>query len=175
MYHRVKDLEIHKRHTELVARWKPCRRLLGFRGAPKESSCYGLQSVQGGQKVGLLRSETMPKQFPNNSKKTSKKSRKRLSQPPKYPNLRCQSGQKCRFLGLVSTYNLYFWLVGTETKKLKSFPLIARDIQKKPQKKPRVFPKKIWKGKYANPPTHTPTNPPTHQSNKESGESVLEV
>ena len=80
--------------AELVARWKPCRRLLGLRGAPKESSCYGLQRVQGGQKVGLLRSETMPKQFPNNSKKTSKKSRNRLFWPPKWPNLESQSGQK---------------------------------------------------------------------------------
>ena len=81
-------------------------------------------------KVGLLRPKTMPKQFLNNSKKTLKKSRKRLFRHPKWPNHGCQLGQKCRFWGPFSVYELYFWVVGTE-KKLKSFPLIAKDIKKK--------------------------------------------
>ena len=69
-------------------------------------------------KVGLLRSKTMPKHFPNNSKTTLKKSRKRLFRPPKWPNHGCQSGKKCRFLTPFSIYELYFWLVGDE-KKIK--------------------------------------------------------
>ena len=72
-------------------------------------------------KVGLLRSKTMPKRFPNNSKTTSKKSRKRFFRPPKRPNHGCQLGQKCRFLGPISLYELYFCLVGTE-KKFKIVP-----------------------------------------------------
>ena len=48
-------------------------------------------------KVGLLRSKTMPKYFLNNSKTTSKKSRKLIFRPPKWPNHGCQLGQKCRF------------------------------------------------------------------------------
>ena len=38
-------------------------------------------------KVGLLRSKTVPKHFPNNSKTTLKKSRKRLFRPPKRPKM----------------------------------------------------------------------------------------
>ena len=65
-------------------------------------------------KLGLLKSKTMPKHFLNNSKTTSKKSRKRLFRPPKWPKHGCQLGQKCRFLGPFSLYELYFCLVGTK-------------------------------------------------------------
>ena len=65
-------------------------------------------------KVGLLSSKTMPKRFLNNSKTTLKKSRKRLFGPPKWPKHGCQLGQKCRFLGPFSPYELYFCLVGTK-------------------------------------------------------------
>ena len=72
-------------------------------------------------KVGLIKAQTMPKHFPNKSKKTSKKSRKRFFLPPKWPNHGCQIGQKCRFLGPFSLYELYFWLVGIK-KKIKIVP-----------------------------------------------------
>ena len=93
----------------------------------------------------------MPKHFPNNSKETSKKSRKRLFRPPKWPNHGCQSGKKCRFLSPFSIYELYFWLVGSK-KKLKSFPLIAKDIKKKRKKNLIFFPKK--NGKVNTPSIH---------------------
>ena len=112
-------------------------------------------------KVGLLKSKTMPQHFLHYSKKTSIKSRKPLSQPPNWTNLGCQCRQKCRFLGLVSTYNLYFWLVGTETnKKKKSIPVMARDIKKKNTKKPSSFSQK--KNETKNTPTHTSTHRHTH-------------
>ena len=57
-------------------------------------------------KVGLLRPKTMPKHFLNNSKTTLEKSRNRLFRPPKWPNHGCQLGQKCRFLGPFSIYEL---------------------------------------------------------------------
>ena len=62
----------------------------------------------------FLRPKAMPKHFLNNSKKTLKKSRKCLSQPPKWPKHGCQLGQKCRFLGPFSLYELYFCLLGTK-------------------------------------------------------------
>ena len=65
-------------------------------------------------KVGILRSKTMPKHFLNNSRTTSKKSRKRFFRPPKWPKHGCQLGQKCRFLGPFSFYELYFCIVGTK-------------------------------------------------------------
>ena len=93
-------------------------------------------------KVGLSRSKTMPKHFLNNSKTTSKKCRKRFFRPPKWPNHGCQLGQKCRFLGPFSVYELYFWLTGTE-KKIKIVPPDSlRHLKKKRKKNLYVFPKK---------------------------------
>ena len=55
---------------------------------------------------GILRSKTTPKLFLHNSKTTSKKSIKRLFQPPNWPNHGCQTGKKCRFLSPFSIYEL---------------------------------------------------------------------
>ena len=44
-------------------------------------------------KVGLIKAETMPKHFPNKSKKTLKKSRKRFFWPPKRSKITPQTGQ----------------------------------------------------------------------------------
>ena len=102
-------------------------------------------------KVGLLRPKTMPKHFLNNSKKTSKKSRKRLFRPPKWPNHGCQSGKKCRFLTPFSIYELYFWLVGDEKKFKIVPPYSLKDLKKKKKKYTRFWRKNISKGKYARP------------------------
>ena len=70
-----------------------------------------------GEKVCVLCLKTMPEHFSNNSKKTSKKSRKQLFQPPKCSNHGCQHSKKWRILGLFSLYELYFCLVGTKKNK----------------------------------------------------------
>ena len=92
-----------------------------------------------------------------------KTNRKRLFHPPKWPNLGCQFGKKCRFSSPLSTYELYFWLVGHE-KKIKIVPPNSlNDLKKKEKKYTRFSPKNIWKGKYAPHPHHTPPTPhPTH-------------
>ena len=106
----------------------------------------------------------MPKHFLNNSKTTLKKSRKRLFRPPKWPKHGCQLGQKCRFLGPFSGYELYFWLTGTE-KKIKIVPPDSlRHLKKKKKKTSMFFQKKNQKGKYAHPTNHPPNQPTTHST-----------
>merc|ERR1711955_85642 len=97
-------------------------------------------------KVGLLRSKTMPKHFLHNSKTTLKKSRKRLFRPSKWPNHGCQLGQKCRFWGPFSGYELYFWLTGTE-KKIKIVPPDSLRQKKKKKKKKNIPPESLKKKK----------------------------
>merc|ERR1712131_412780 len=74
------------------------------------------------------------KQCPNNSQTTLKKFRK----SPEIDFFDPQNGQiskvnlakKCRFLSLLSTYELYFWIFGDE-KKFKTFPPLAKKKKKK--------------------------------------------
>merc|ERR1712131_426710 len=91
----------------------------------------GLQRVQGGQKVGLLRSETMPKQFPNNSKKTSKKSRNRLFRPPKLTKLESQSGQKVSIFGSIVDLRALFFDFWCRKSRFLDFFKVGFDLFRK--------------------------------------------
>ena len=58
-------------------------------------------------KVGLLSTKTMPKHFPNNSKTTLEKSRKRHFRPPKLSKMTPQNGQNEHILHRKSKF---LWL-----------------------------------------------------------------
>ena len=61
-----------------------------------------------------FRSKTMPNTLQTTAKKLRKNPQNDFFDPPKWPNLGCQFGKNCRFFGPLSTFELYFWLVGTE-------------------------------------------------------------
>ena len=74
--------------------------------------------------------------------------------------------KKFQFLGPLSTYELYFWLVGPE-KKIKIVPPNSlNDLKKKEKKYTRFSPKNIWKGKYAPHPHPHRTTPDPHNKHR---------
>ena len=85
------------------------------------------------------------KQCPNNSQTTLKKLRK----SPENDFFDPQNGQiwdvnlakKCRFLGPLSTYELYFWIFCVEKKNKIVPPYSLKEFKKKKKKKPCIFQK----------------------------------
>ena len=61
--------------------------------------------------------------------------------PQNGQNSNVNLAKKCRFLGPLSTYELYFWLVSTEKKNVP--PNSLKDLKKKEKKIPRFYSKKM--------------------------------